>query len=49
MKVEIPKKLSNEQAEALREFGRESGYDKTEEQKSGSFFSKVKDAFSDKD
>ncbi len=49
VKVEIPKKLSNEQAEALREFGRESGYDKTDEQKSGSFFSKVKDAFSDKD
>ena len=49
VKVEIPKKLSNEQAESLREFGRESGYDNTKEQKGESFFSKVKDAFSDKD
>lgn len=49
VKVEIPKKVSKEQADHLREFAKESGYKDTKEQKSDSFFSKVKDAFSDKD
>lgn len=49
VKVEIPKKLSNEQAEHLREFAQESGYDETKEQKGETFFSRVKDAFSEKD
>lgn len=46
--VEIPKKVTEEQAEALREFAKESGYDETKEQKGESFFSRVKDAFSDR-
>lgn len=49
VKVEIPKKVTKEQADLLRAFAQESGYDKTNEQKSESFFSKVKDAFKDKD
>ena len=49
VKIEIPKKVSKEQAEHLREFAKESGYKETKEQKSDSFFSKVKDAFSEKD
>ncbi|HLR92538.1 MAG TPA: molecular chaperone DnaJ [Atopostipes sp.] len=49
VKVEIPKKVSEKQAEHLRAFGKESGYNETKEQKSDSFFSKVKDAFKDKD
>lgn len=48
VKVQVPKKISAEQAEHLRAFAEESGYGKTKEQKDG-FFSKVKDAFSDKD
>lgn len=47
--VEIPKKITEEQAEHLREFGKESGFKSTNEQKGESFFSKVKDAFKDKD
>ena len=49
VKVEVPKKISEDQAEHLRSFAKESGFDKPKEQKSDSFFSKVKDAFSDKD
>lgn len=49
VKVVIPKEVSSEQAEFLREFGKESGYDKAQEQKGESFFSKVKEAFTDKD
>lgn len=49
VKVEIPKKISNEQAEHLREFAKESGYNQAKEQKGESFFSKVKDAFTDKE
>lgn len=49
VKVEIPKKISEEQAEHLRSFGEESGYTKATEQKGDSFFSKVKGAFTDKD
>lgn len=49
VKVEIPKKVTEEQAEHLRSFAEESGYAKTEEQKGESFFSKVKDAFKDKE
>ncbi len=48
IKVEVPKKINSEQAEYLRAFGDVSGYGKPKEQKDG-FFSKVKDAFSDKD
>lgn len=49
VKVEIPKKVTEEQAQHLREFAKESGYEETKEQKGESFFSKVKDAFKDKD
>lgn len=49
IKVEVPKEITEEQAEHLRSFAKESGYDKPNEQKSDSFFSKVKDAFKDKD
>lgn len=49
VKVEIPKKITDEQAEHLRAFAKESGYGETKEQKGESFFSKVKDAFKDKD
>ncbi len=49
VKVNVPKNISEEQAEHLRTFAEESGYDETTEQKSGSFFSKVKGAFKDKD
>lgn len=49
VKVEIPRKVTEEQAEHLRSFAEESGYAKTEEQKGESFFSKVKDAFKDKE
>ena len=49
VKVEIPKKVTEEQAQHLREFAKESGYEETNEQKGESFFSKVKDAFKEKD
>lgn len=48
VRVEVPKKVTEEQAEILRKFAETSGYNKTKEQKDG-FFSKVKDAFTDKD
>ena len=47
--VEIPKKVTEEQAEHLRGFAKESGFENTKEQKGDSFFSKVKDAFKDKE
>ena len=46
--VEIPKNTSDKQAEHLRAFAKESGFSETKEQKDG-FFSKVKDAFKDKE
>lgn len=46
--VEVPKKVTEDQAEHLRKFAEASGFDQTKEQKDG-FFSKVKDAFKDKD
>ncbi len=49
VKVEVPKKVSEEQAEHLRSFAKASGFGETKEQKTDSFFSKVKDAFKDKD
>ncbi|MDN6161264.1 MAG: molecular chaperone DnaJ [Atopostipes sp.] len=49
IKVEVPKDISNEQANYLRSFAKESGYDETKEQRNESFFSKVKDKFKDKD
>ena len=49
IKVEVPKNISEEQAEHLRSFGKESGYEDTHEQRNESFFSKVKDKFKDKD
>lgn len=47
VKVQIPKKLNQEQAELLRSFAKASGYDEIDEQADPSFFSKVKDFFSD--
>lgn len=44
VKIQVPKKLNDEQKETLREFAKVSGYDEVSEH-SGSFFSKVKDAF----
>lgn len=49
IKVEIPKSISNEQADHLRSFAKESGYEKANEQRNESFFSKVKDKFKEKD
>jgi len=46
--VDIPKKLNDEQTEHLREFAKASDLDDIKEQGDESFFSKVKDAFRDK-
>lgn len=48
VKVVIPKKLSQEQAKHLREFAEASDFGDIQEQADNSFFSKVKDAFKDK-
>lgn len=47
VKVQVPKKLTEKQADILREFAEVSGYDKVEEQTDHNFFSKVKDFFSE--
>lgn len=49
VKVQIPKKLNQEQADLLREFAKASHYDEIDEQADGNFFSKVKDFFSEDD
>lgn len=48
VKVVVPKKISEEQAEHLRGFAKASDFDEVTEQGDSSFFSKVKDAFKDK-
>lgn len=47
IKVVVPKKLEEDQAEILREFAKASDLDEVTEQKDSSFFYKVKDAFKD--
>lgn len=46
--VQVPKKLSEEQVEHLRNFAKASNYDEITEQGDSSLFSKFKDAFKDK-
>lgn len=48
VKIQIPKKLTEEQAEHLRKFAEASDFGEINEQGDHSFFSKVKDAFKDK-
>jgi molecular chaperone DnaJ len=48
VKVVVPDKLTQDQAEHLRKFAEASDYDNVVEQGDSSFFSKVKDAFKDK-
>ncbi|GAB2484707.1 molecular chaperone DnaJ [Alkalibacterium psychrotolerans] len=48
VKVVIPKELTQEQAEHLRQFASAGDYKEVVEQGDSSFFSKVKDAFKDK-
>lgn len=48
VKIQIPKKLTEEQAEYLRKFAEASDFGEINEQGDHSFFSKVKDAFKDK-
>lgn len=45
VKVVTPKDLSEDQAEALRQFAKASGIEVEEQDQDGSFFNKVKDAF----
>lgn len=46
--VVVPKEVSEEQAEFLRQFAKASDYSEVNEQAEGSIFSKFKDAFKDK-
>ncbi|MER2063805.1 MAG: molecular chaperone DnaJ [Alkalibacterium sp.] len=48
VKVVVPDKLTEDQAEYLRKFAQASDYEEVVEQGDSSFFSKVKDAFKDK-
>lgn len=48
VKVVVPDKLTEDQADHLRKFAQASDYDEVVEQGDSSFFSKVKDAFKDK-
>jgi len=48
VKVVVPDKLTEAQADHLRKFAQVSDYDEVVEQGDSSFFSKVKDAFKDK-
>ena len=48
VKVVVPDKLTEDQADCLRKFAQASDYEEVVEQGDSSFFSKVKDAFKDK-